>query len=147
MVKVELGKSSCYCINFRRAANTLTKFYDQAFAPLDITVNQFSLLVNIDRLQACNKSELAHYTGIDRTTIIRNLDVLLRKELIREVPGKTRRNKLIQLSEKGQQAILEGVEIWKKLQDKVKGVLGEEKKEVLWSIFGSIAALDGEMES
>ena len=33
MANIQPVHSPCYCINYRRAANTLTKYYDAAFAP------------------------------------------------------------------------------------------------------------------
>ena len=81
MANIQPVHSPCYCINYRRAANTLTKYYDAAFAPIGLTGNQFFLLNSIQQLGSCNKSELAQYTSLDRTTIIRNLNTLEKKEL------------------------------------------------------------------
>ena len=92
MANIQPVHSPCYCINYRRAANTLTKYYDAAFAPIGLTGNQFFLLNSIQQLGSCNKSELAQYTSLDRTTIIRNLDTLLKKELVEPAPGANRRN-------------------------------------------------------
>ena len=88
MANIEPVHSPCYCINYRRAANTLTKYYDAAFAPIGLTGNQFFLLNSIQQLGSCNKSELAQYTSLDRTTIIRNLDTLLKKELVEPAPAR-----------------------------------------------------------
>lgn len=140
MPKIEPVNSPCYCINFRRAANTMTKVYDQAFAAIDLTANQFFLLVSISQLKSCNKSELAQYVRLDRTTIIRNLGVLLKKNLIEEVPGPT--NKVIQLTESGVTAITEGVVIWKQLQNSVKQILGAENIPSLWQLFENIDSLE-----
>lgn len=37
MANIQPVHSPCYCINYRRAANTLTKYYDAAFAPIGLT--------------------------------------------------------------------------------------------------------------
>lgn len=108
MANIQPVHSPCYCINYRRAANTLTKYYDAAFAPIGLTGNQFFLLNSIQQLGSCNKSELAQYTSLDRTTIIRNLDTLLKKELVEPAPGANRRNSAIQLSENGRNAFTSG---------------------------------------
>lgn len=44
MANIQPVHSPCCCINYRRAANTLTKYYDAAFAPIGLTGNQFFLL-------------------------------------------------------------------------------------------------------
>lgn len=142
MANIEPVHSPCYCINYRRAANTLTKYYDAAFAPIGLTGNQFFLLNSIQQLGSCNKSELAQYTSLDRTTIIRNLDTLLKKELVEPAPGANRRNSAIQLSEKGRNAFTSGLSIWQTLQDQVQQVLGEGNLPTQWELFHRIEALE-----
>ncbi len=144
MSNIEPVHSPCYCINFRRAANILTKYYDEGFARINLTANQFFLLNSIFQLKSCNKSELAGYTRLDRTTIIRNLEILLKKGLIEQIPGETNRNKVIRLTEKGNSSITEGSEIWKQLQSEAKQNLGEENISILWNVFSNIEALERE---
>lgn len=142
MTKTETKKNPCYCINFRRAANTLTKYYDQGFAGINITTNQFFLLQSISQLESCNKSKLAAYSKLDRTTIIRNLKILERKNLIEEVTGDNKRNKVIQLTTGGKIAITEGIDIWKQLQADIRKIFGDENLSVIWQLFSSIEVLE-----
>lgn len=142
MANIQPVHSPCYCINYRRAANTLTKYYDAAFAPIGLTGNQFFLLNSIQQLGSCNKSELAQYTSLDRTTIIRNLNTLEKKELIEPAPGASRRSSVIQLSETGSKAFMAGLNIWNKLQAEVQEVLGEGNLPTQWDLFHRIEALE-----
>ncbi len=142
MAQISPVHSPCYCVNFRRAANLLTKHYDGAFAQIHLTGNQFFLLNSLSQLGACNKSELAQYTRLDRTTIIRNLNVLLKKGFIQEAPGENRRNKVIRLSKTGETAVAEGAEIWTCLQAEAHQVFGEENIPVLWQLFERIESFD-----
>ena len=142
MANIQPVHSPCYCINYRRAANTLTKYYDAAFAPIGLTGNQFFLLNSIQQLDSCNKSELAQYTSLDRTTIIRNLNTLEKKELVEPAPGASRRSSAIQLSETGNKAFMAGLGIWQKLQEEVQQVLGEGNLPTQWDLFHRIEALE-----
>lgn len=142
MANIQPVHSPCYCINYRRAANTLTKYYDAAFAPIGLTGNQFFLLNSIQQLGSCNKSELAQYTSLDRTTIIRNLNTLEKKELVEPAPGASRRSSAIQLSETGSKAFMDGLNIWNKLQAEVQEVLGEGNLSTQWELFHRIEALE-----
>lgn len=141
MANIQPVHSPCYCINYRRAANTLTKYYDAAFAPIGLTGNQFFLLNSIQQLGPCNKSELAQYTSLDRTTIIRNLNTLEKKALVEPAPGASRRSSAIQLSETGRNAFTSGLGIWQKLQEEVQQVLGEGNLSTQWDLFHRIEAL------
>ena len=142
MANIQPVHSPCYCINYRRAANTLTKYYDAAVAPIGLTGNQFFLLNSIQQLGSCNKSELAQYTSLDRTTIIRNLNTLEKKELVEPAPGASRRSSAIQLSETGSKAFMAGLGIWQKLQEEVQQVLGEGNLPTQWDLFHRIEALE-----
>ncbi len=142
MANIQPVHSPCYCINYRRAANTLTKYYDAAFAPIGLTGNQFFLLNSIQQLDSCNKSELAQYTSLDRTTIIRNLNTLEKKELVEPAPGASRRSSAIQLSETGNKAFMAGLGVWQKLQEEVQQVLGEGNLPTQWDLFHRIEALE-----
>ena len=142
MANIQPVHSPCYCINYRRAANTLTKYYDAAFAPIGLTGNQFFLLNSIQQLGSCNKSELAQYTSLDRTTIIRNLNTLEKKALVEPAPGARRRSSAIQLSETGNKAFMAGLGIWQKLQEEVQQVLGEGNLPTQWDLFHRIEALE-----
>ncbi len=132
----------CYCIKFRRAAGILTKHYDRMFAPFGVTANQFSLLVSIQMLGNCNKSELAQYTKMDRTAIIRSVEILMENQLIEEAKRADKKFKTMQLTKKGEEVITEGRVHWKKEQEKVESVIGEKNMVVLKEILESIRKLD-----
>lgn len=133
----------CYCTNLRYVSNTLTKYYDRAFASIQITANQFFLLYVIRFLGSCNKSELARHTRLERTTVIRDLTTLLKKGLIEQVSGPTKRNQLIRLTSCGDETERKGKEIWEKLQEEVERMLGREHLEV----FNALAVRMEELET
>ena len=142
MREIKPGNTPCYCINFRRAANTLTKFYDKVLAPINLTASQFSLLNDIKTLKSCNKSELAQYARLDRTTIIRNLNVLREKGLIEDVKDNGYRNILVQLTETGESALMDGNTRWKQAQNQIKSTIGLECIPVLKQILANIESLN-----
>lgn len=131
----------CYCINFRRAANTLTKLYDKALSPFNITSSQFSLLNDIYALKTCNMTELAKYAGLDRTTITRNLKVLLYKGFIEDCLGGDSRTHHIKLTYSGKSVMKEGFVEWEKMQKNIKSTIGLENIHVLIEIFSLIESL------
>ena len=132
----------CYCIKFRRASNILTKYYDKIFEPYNVTANQFSLLVSISILKSCNKSELAQFARLDRTTIVRSISILLEKDFIEEVLNQNKKFKEIQLTKKGETVLFEGKEKWQYAQNKVKSTIGEENIITLKQILESIDSLE-----
>ncbi len=135
-------KIQCYCMNLRHASNVLTKYYDQKMAPLQITANQFFLLHVVYFLKRCNKSEIARVTRLERTTIVRNLDILLKKNLMEQVPGPTKRNQLVQLTSSGEKTWKRGMDIWEKIQAEMEILFGEEHLEALSHLLSCIKTLE-----
>ena len=118
--------SKCYCIQFRRAANYLTKQYDRRLQPAGLTVNQFSLLSNLDRLETANVSELAEYVGLERSTLVRTLKPLLERGWIRDAAKPGTRDRAIQLTEEGRNTLVKARTYWKEAQAEVEKELGRE---------------------
>jgi DNA-binding MarR family transcriptional regulator len=123
---LEMGMT-CACFNLRRASRLVTQIFDDTLRPTGLKTTQFSLLVaaHIQRKQVLSK--LAKLMGMDRTTLSRNLKLLEKKGLVKLGRGEDRREVLVSLSEKGEQALAEATPLWKKAQERVTGGVGQEK--------------------
>lgn len=131
MSKIKKHKSNCYCINLRRAANAVTDTYDRILQPIGLSVNQYSLLNNINRLKACSVSDLADYVGLERTTLVRSLKPLFKMGYIEDISEKGQRNRQLQVTKTGQQILQQGELLWGKAQSELEQKVGKEKLEQL----------------
>lgn len=138
MPMIKRHKSNCYCINLRRAANVVTESYDRMLQPIGLTVNQYSLLINISRLEACSVSDLAGYVGLDRTTLVRSLKPLLGLGYIEDISEKGQRNRQLQITKAGQQILQQGEVLWRKAQSELEQKVGKEKLEQLSEILSML---------
>lgn len=123
MIEVE-----CYCTHARRAAGRLTAFYDEALAPAGLRVTQFSLMRAVVRLERPTISGLAEATGLDRSTLGRNLRVLQRQGLLQLGPGADERTRVVSLSEAGEAMIDAAMPHWRRAQERIEAVLGQESQ-------------------
>ena len=73
---------SCKCIGLRKASNNLTKIYNSALIKVDLKITQFSTLKNVQKLGKTNISDLAYLLELDRTTVLRNIEKLIKMNLI-----------------------------------------------------------------
>ena len=73
----QLYKSNCYCTNLRRSANAISDFYDTALKEAGLTISQYYLLVNLSRLGTANITHWAEHVGLNRSTMVRNIKLLL----------------------------------------------------------------------
>lgn len=130
-MKEHINSSSCHCINLRRAANAVTDYYDRRMAALGITVNQYSLLANIQKLQPCSVAELARHVRLERTTLVRNLKTLYTMGWVEDdaIPG-NRKNKN-HLTVQGENMVIKAKLCWKQAQEDIEACLGEEKLRIL----------------
>ncbi len=131
--------SPCYCINLRRAANAVSAMYDAHLEPLGLTVNQFSLLKSIERMETCSVTRLSEASGLDRTTLVRTLQPLLDRGLIRDLPGSGRARNL-HLTEDGLRAATEGMPYWRAAQREVAARAGDTDIRALMNV---LARLEG----
>ncbi|MBX9698094.1 MAG: MarR family winged helix-turn-helix transcriptional regulator, partial [Acetobacteraceae bacterium] len=86
---------SCYALEARRTANGVARLYNAALATQGLEVAQFSTLCAIAMGRADSVTALARGLGVDRSTLVRNLERLQRDGLIRaEAEGRRVRHAL-----------------------------------------------------
>lgn len=131
-------KTSCYCINSRRLSNLITNKYDKHLQEINLTVNQYSLLVNINQLEICSVSDLAIYVGLERTTLVRTLKPLFDKKLIEDISETNQRNRQIKITQKGKEVLEKGKPLWKQAQKEIEDKIGKDNILVLSEIFSKL---------
>jgi DNA-binding MarR family transcriptional regulator len=117
--------TDCYCTQFRRSANKLTGIYDEALRPVGLKITQFSLLRALERLGAATYNEIAAEVALDKTTISRNLKVLINAGwvIVSVSPEEDARYRSAQLSKEGVKILRKAEPYWRVAQRQVeKGV-------------------------
>lgn len=131
----------CTCTKLRRAARRLTEIYDEALRESGLTVAQFSLLRTIGRLGQPNISAIAEATGLDRSTLGRNLQPLLAQGLVEPVVSGDRRSRAVRLSEAGESRIAAALPAWERSQARIDARIGAEGRRTLFAVLGEIETL------
>ena len=121
----------CLCANARRAALALTSLYDEALAPHGLKVTQFSLLHAVKRRTDPNLGAVAEATGLDRSTLGRNLRVLEDAGLVALAPGRDQRDRVVRLTERGEATVRAATKAWLRLQQRVAAALGEDAERLV----------------
>lgn len=135
------GKSLCYCTNLRRSAGVLTEFYNEALSESGLTVTQYRLLRNLAVLGRANITRWAERTGLERSTMVRNVRSLVDHGLIMLTEG---RGKTYTLSEKGRGMLDNALPLWENAQEKIRSFLGEEDARAILRIGEKLRQLDAE---
>jgi DNA-binding MarR family transcriptional regulator len=122
---------ACACANLRKAARAVTQLFDEALAPSGLRATQFTLLVTSCLMGQSTINELAERMAMDRTTLSRNLKVLVRSGLLEVRPGEDGRTRLVRITQAGEHALEEAYPLWQQAQQETVGVLSEERYEAL----------------
>ena len=116
---------NCLCFNARKAARTVTRFYDRHFAGTELEPTQFNILVALCLSQPVALQRLAGHLGLERTTFTRNLRLLQRKRLVDVERGDDARERLLSLSSAGERALQNAIPHWQRAQQAAISVLGK----------------------
>ena len=114
----------CKCIHLRKASNNLTKIYDSALIKVGLKITQFSTLKNIQKLGKTNIRDLSYLLELDRTTVLRNIEKLIKMNLVSYKDEQNSKNKIIQLTTVGKSKLREAIIIWEETQHKYIKALG-----------------------
>lgn len=119
--------AQCYCAVLRGAARKVTAMYDDALAPVGVTIAQFRLLRLVERApDPLSLTELGRVAELDRSTIGRNVKLLQRMDLVRIVPGGDQREATVMLEEAGRLTLRDATPLWHGAQRRIEAALGPE---------------------
>ncbi|SFD23533.1 MarR family winged helix-turn-helix transcriptional regulator [Massilia yuzhufengensis] len=122
-----LPATLCYCSSLRQASRYLTSFYDQVLSGSGLRVTQFAILSRLAPRPA-TVTQLAHSMVMDRTTLARNLQPLVRQALVLVRPSEQdRRERIIELSAAGRDKVEAILPAWRSAQARFEQQFGAER--------------------
>lgn len=108
----------------RLAARRLTQYLTDHMRPSDLGVAQFWLMAQMTAAPEDSLGALAHRTGLDPSTLSRNLQVLEREGLIEMAVGETdSRRRAVWLTEDGARRLESALCAWRKAHDELAAVI------------------------
>lgn len=118
---------NCVCFNLRWVTRAVTQFFDAEMRRHGIRPTQGSILVSLNSKESWNMVELSDWLGMDRTTLVRNLQPLQRDGFVK-VSGGGRGNLVeLTITAKGRKQIEKLTPAWKSAQSAVVKTLGEKR--------------------
>lgn len=116
----------CMMTRTRRIARVITSIYDHFLRPHGINAPQFSLLVLIAKMGGASRSEIGRANHQERSTLTRNLALLLAEGWIEEVVSDAGgRRRPIVISNTGGQLLESAAPSWRDAQARAKELLGD----------------------
>ena len=118
---------NCVCFNLRWVTRKVTQFFDAEMRRHGIRPTQGTILAALNARDSWSMAELSDWLGMDRTTLVRNLQPLQRDGLV-ELGGGGR-GKLVELAitAKGRNQMGKLTPAWRAAQSAVVKTLGEKR--------------------
>ena len=116
----------CVLTRTRVISRVLTGIYDDAYRPFGVTSSQLILLTIICKMKQASRAAIARYNHQERSTMTRNLQIMLTEGWIEEVAhdGKGRARP-IGVTAKGLQLLHDTRPAWRAAQKQATAVLGK----------------------
>ena len=132
---------SCSCSALRQAARHVTRFYDEALAPVDLGLNQYAILSKLNRHGPNTLQALADQLVMDRSTLGHLLRALERRQLVTiGVSDADRRQRIIALTAIGKALFDEAKPLWIKAEAHFERVFGAADARGLRAILKQVVA-------
>lgn len=110
-------EKACILQALRRVARQLSRRYEDALKPVDLTAGQFSILAALLREKPAPLTGVAEGLGMDRTTLTRNLRPLERRGLVSSMPcPDDHRVRALSLTPKGRGVLEQALPLWQAAQ-------------------------------
>ena len=128
----------CVCLQLRKATRVVTQIFDKVLSPSGLRSTQLPILATLSLTPSSSMASLAEQLMMDRTTLTRNLRPLVRRAMIRIVPGEDRRIREVKLTKLGRDAVAAAAPLWEIAQAGVVSSLGEERRSALLQTLAAV---------
>jgi DNA-binding MarR family transcriptional regulator len=117
----------CAGWNARLAARRVTRFLDGEMAESGLSVAQFGLMAQVAAASDDTLGALASRTGMEQSTLSRNLQALAREGLVEiAVVEANQRRRMVWLTEAGANRLKSAMPVWRKAHKTLSTVLAPE---------------------
>ncbi|WP_119392686.1 MarR family winged helix-turn-helix transcriptional regulator [Taklimakanibacter lacteus] len=124
--------ATCVGLNVRQAARQITRVFDERLAESGLTLAQFGLLAHIAAAEDDTIGALAQRTGLEQSTLSRNLRLLESAGLVEiAIVERDLRRRLVWLTENGAHRLDKALPAWRATNKALAKVVGLEEAKAL----------------
>ena len=132
----------CACGNIRRAARSVTQYYDSYLKASGIRSTQLSVLLSISLNDGITVNEMADLLVMDQTTVTRNVAILeQRGYIISSAAVDDGRKRHLAVTDKGVEKLEEVMPLWDAAQSRLESNLGPERFRDMLKLIGQLITL------
>lgn len=139
---LETIASQCIAVRVRVLNRVISGVFDEELRPHGVKVSQMNILVAVALFGPAKPSDVCNALQMDSSTLSRNADRMRKQGWLEYLPGEDQRSHLLQVSPGGLGLIEAVLPAWRKGQDRVKSLIGEEGVRALNQVASSLWAKD-----
>jgi DNA-binding MarR family transcriptional regulator len=118
----------CVAQNLRRAARLVTRRYEDALRPVDLTASQFTILQALRGGRAVPQGMLAEILGFEQTTMTRLVALMQKRALLGVRPDPNdKRGRLLTISDEGLALYQQALPLWQQAQAMTLGRMPQDE--------------------
>ncbi len=120
-------EDACVIARARLISRVMTHIFDEELRPFGLQSSQHSLLGSIMRMGIATRADVARANCLDRSTLTRNLKLMLDAGWIEEVAGTAQgRQRPLRLSKAGEDVLFSSMPAWRAGQERAANLLGQQ---------------------
>lgn len=135
--------SDCLAVRVRLIGRSITAVYDGALEGHGLTIAQLNLLAALGKAGPCPPSMLGEVLQLERSTVSRNLNLLLRHGWAEAVSSDAKGIREVALTRDGRAKIESVMPQWRKAQRQAAKILGSQGVTAVQEIASSMGHLPG----
>jgi DNA-binding MarR family transcriptional regulator len=128
----------CLAVRARLISRTLTSIYDRALRDHDVTIAQVNLLAALGRTGPCPPGRLGEVLQLERSTVSRNVCLLLTHGWIETVSADAKGIREVALTRAGRTKIDSVLPQWRQAQRQANQLLGTKGVDAIQAIASGI---------
>lgn len=132
-------EDACVIARARLISRVMTHIFDEELRPFGLVSSQHTLLGSIMRMGVATRADIGRANCLDRSTLTRNLKLMLDAGWIEEVAEKVQgRQRPLRLSKAGEDLLFSSMPAWRAGQERATNLLGQEGMSAIKAIADGI---------
>ena len=131
----------CLAVRVRLISRAVTGIYDRAVERHGLTIAQVNLMAALGAIGPCAPTALADVLQLERSTVSRNLNLLLRDGWIEATSSDAKGIREVTLTRPGRKKIDSVMPDWRDAQDQASKLIGAEGVEAVRTIAADVSEL------
>jgi DNA-binding MarR family transcriptional regulator len=132
-------EDACVIARARLISRVMTNIFDEELRPLGLVSSQHTLLGSIMRMGIATRAEIGRANCLDRSTLTRNLKLMLDAGWIEEVADQVQgRQRPLRLSKAGEDLLFSSMPAWRAGQGRALKLLGQAGMSAINTVADSI---------